>query len=63
LISCGISTSYYPSQDRTVSRVFANWGVNLGGNSAYNVLSEYYPDVMRSLFHRHSRLPEQAVGN
>jgi hypothetical protein len=51
LISCGVSTSYYPPQDRTVSRVFANWGVNLGGNSAYNVLSEYYPDVVRSLFH------------
>jgi hypothetical protein len=63
LISCAISTSYYPPQDRTVSRVFANWGVNLGGNSAYNVLSEYYPDVVRSLFHRHPRPTEQANGN
>jgi hypothetical protein len=61
LISCAISTSYYPAQDRTVSRVFANWGVNLGGNSAYNVLSEYYPDVMRSLFHRHSRAMQANV--
>jgi hypothetical protein len=63
LISCGISTSYYPPQDRTVSRVFANWGVNLGGNSAYNVLSEYYPDVVRSLFHRHPKPTVQANGN
>src|ERR1039458_7163680 len=39
LISCGISTSYYPQQDRRLSRVFSNWAVNLGSNSAYNVLS------------------------
>ena len=55
LMSCGISTSYYPQQDRSASRVFSNWVVNLGGNSAYNVLSEYYPDMMRSLFQRHRR--------
>jgi hypothetical protein len=53
LISCGISTTYYPQQDRSVSRVFSNWGVNLGGNSAYNVLSEYYSDMKRVLFQRH----------
>ncbi len=55
LISCGISTSYYPQQDRSVSRVFSNWGVNLGGNSAYNVLSEYYSDMKRVLFQRYRR--------
>jgi len=63
LISCGISTSYYPPRDRTVSRVFENWGVNLGGNSAYNVLSEYYPDVMRELFHRRPKPTVPAIGN
>jgi hypothetical protein len=62
LISCGISTSYYPPQDRSTSRVFSNWAVNLGGNSAYNVLSEYYPDLMRGLFHRHAR-PAVQGGN
>jgi hypothetical protein len=62
LISCGISTSYYPPRDRGVSRVFSNWGVNLGGNSAYNVLSEYYPDVMRGLFHHHPK-PVGPSGN
>ena len=62
LISCGISTSYYPPRDRGVNRVFSNWAVNLGGNSAYNVLSEYYPDLMRGLFHRHSR-PVVQPGN
>jgi hypothetical protein len=56
LISCGISTSYYPAQDRTTARVFSNWAVNLGGNSAYNVLSEYYPDMMRMIFRRKPKL-------
>jgi hypothetical protein len=55
LISCGISTSYYPQQDRTVGRVFSNWGVNLAGNSGYNVLAEYYPDVKRVFFSRHRK--------
>ncbi|MFZ0317592.1 MAG: hypothetical protein WAL56_00575 [Candidatus Sulfotelmatobacter sp.] len=33
-ISCGISTSYYPPQDRTFNRALSNWGVNLAGNGA-----------------------------
>ena len=55
LISCGISTSYYPARDRTVGYMSTNWGVNLGGNSAYNVFSEFYPDLKRVFFHRHKR--------
>lgn len=62
LISCVISTSYYPAQDRTAARVFSNWGVNLAGNSAYNVLSEYYPEMMRAIFHRHAQ-PFHSAGN
>jgi len=53
LISCGISTSYYPARDRTVGYVSENWGVSLGGYSAYNVFEEFYPDFKRVLFHRH----------
>jgi hypothetical protein len=60
LISCGISTSYYPAQDRTVGRVASNWAVNLGGNSLYNMFLEYYPDFKHALFHRHAK---PAVGN
>jgi hypothetical protein len=62
LIACSISTSYYPEHDRDPDRVFSNWAVNLGGNSAYNVLSEYYPDLMRGLFHRHQK-PAGQAGN
>jgi hypothetical protein len=59
LMSAGISVSYYPPQDRSVGHVFSNWAVNLGGNSGYNVLSEYYPDIMRNIFHRHDKPPAQ----
>lgn len=55
LISCDISTAYYPAQDRTIGRVASNWAVNLGANSGYNVLAEFYPDVMRALFHHHKQ--------
>jgi hypothetical protein len=55
LMSAGVSVSYYPPQDRSVGHVFSNWAVNLGGNSGYNVLSEYYPDLMHSIFHRHDK--------
>jgi hypothetical protein len=62
LLSAGISISYYPPQDRSVGHLFENWAVNLGGNSAYNVLSEYYPDLMHTLFHRHPK-PMPQSGN
>jgi len=52
LIQQGISTAYYPDQDRTAGRVFENWGTNLAYNSAYNVLKEFYPDFLRIAFHR-----------
>jgi hypothetical protein len=53
LVSCGISTSYYPAQDRSAAGVFLNWAVNLGYNSGYNILTEYYTDLLNNIFHRH----------
>jgi hypothetical protein len=53
LLQQGISTSYYPQQDRSVSGVFQNWGINLAYNGADNVLKEYYPDFLRVVFRRH----------
>ena len=54
LLQQGISTAYYPQQDRSASRVFEDWGINLAYNSMYNVLKEFYPDLLRIVFHRHS---------
>lgn len=50
MISCGISTSYYPARDRTLGYVSANWGVSLGGNSANNVFQEFYPELKHFFF-------------
>jgi hypothetical protein len=58
LMSSSVSITYYPQQDRSVGHLFENWAVNLGGNSGYNVLSEYYPDLMRSIFHRNDKPPQ-----
>lgn len=55
LLQQGISTAYYPAEDRSASSVFQNWGTNLAYNTAYNVLKEYYPDFLRWTFHRHRK--------
>jgi len=61
LASCGISTTYYPARDRTVSGVFLNWAVNLGYNSGYNILTEYYTDMLNAVFHRHRSAAESTL--
>jgi hypothetical protein len=53
LLQQGISTAYYPNQDRSASGVFEDCGINLAYNSAYNILKEFYPDFLRLLSHRH----------
>jgi hypothetical protein len=60
LLQQGISTAYYPQQDRSASGVFEDWGINLAYNSAYNVLKEFYPDLLRIAFHRRAK-PQTAV--
>jgi hypothetical protein len=58
LLQQGISTAYYPQQDRTASGVFQNWGINLAYTGAYNVLKEFYPDFLRIAFHRQPPQPQ-----
>ena len=55
LFQQSISTIYYPPEDRTVGRVFENWGTTLAYNSAYNIVKEFYPDLLHLVFHRHHR--------
>jgi hypothetical protein len=52
LLQQGISTAYYPEQDRSASGVFEDWGINLAYNSAYNILKEFYPDFLRVVSRR-----------
>jgi hypothetical protein len=44
-----ISTTYYPSQDRNLNGVALNCAVDLVYKGGYNVLSEYYPDLLALL--------------
>jgi hypothetical protein len=60
LIQQGISTSYYPPRDRTVSAVFTQWGINLTYNSGYNMLREFMPDLGQYLARRKSRKAAQS---
>ena len=54
LLQQGISTAYYPQRDRNAESVFQNWGINLAYTGAYNVLKEFYPDLLRIVFRRHA---------
>ena len=52
LFQSGISTAYYPQQDRDPGQVFQSWGLSLLFNSGYNIASEFYPDIWRKVFRR-----------
>jgi hypothetical protein len=60
LFQQSISTIYYPPEDRSAGRVFENWGTSLAFNSAYNVLKEFYPDLIHLAFHRHHHAADPA---
>src|SRR5260370_21683309 len=55
LLQQGISTAYYPEQDRSASGVFGDFGINLAYNHAYNIFKEFFPDLLRVVFHRHRK--------
>jgi hypothetical protein len=56
LAQAGISNVYYPRPDRNIGSTFEGWGINLGYNTGYNVLKEFYPDFLHAL-RRHSKDP------
>jgi hypothetical protein len=60
LAQAGISNLYYPSQDRSIAGTFKGWGINLGYNTGYNVLKEFYPDLLK-LLSRHHRQPQDSA--
>jgi len=48
----GISTLYYPSQDRTSSSFISGWGVQMGIDAFGNELKEFWPDIHRMISKR-----------
>ena len=51
-IAAGISNAYYPAEDRSAGKTMTKWGQQIGIDTAFNVMKEFWPDVHRKLFHR-----------
>ncbi len=49
----GISTTYYPSADRTVGELATKWGYAIMRDSLTNVFREFWPDIATHVLHRH----------
>ena len=49
----GISLSYYPSRDRTVTQLASKYGYALGRDALTNVFREFWPDIATHVLHRH----------
>lgn len=47
IASGALSMTYYPSNERSVSGVFSRMSVEIGYDSMFNLLKEFYPDLKR----------------
>lgn len=47
----GISSTYYPSQERSFSNTATEWGLDVGLDAATFLFKEFWPDVNQRLFH------------
>jgi hypothetical protein len=48
----GISTLYYPSQERTFSKTFDLWMTNLAIDAGSSLFKEFWPDINKKFFHQ-----------
>ncbi len=53
ITSGALSMTYYPQNERNVSGVFTRMSVEIGYDSLFNVLKEFYPDLKRKFSHSH----------
>jgi hypothetical protein len=49
-VAAGISNLYYPAVDRSFTNTANKWGQQLGLDTAFNVMKEFWPDVRQKLF-------------
>ena len=50
----GVSNLYYPPQDRSVNGTIKDLGINVVYDAGFNVLKEFYPDVLSKLKRRNA---------
>ncbi len=51
IASGALSMTYYPSNERSVGGVFTRMTIEVGYDSLFNVLKEFYPDLKRKFRH------------
>jgi hypothetical protein len=49
-IAAGISNAYYPAADRSFGNTANKWGQQIGLDTGFNIMKEFWPDVRRKLF-------------
>jgi len=49
--AAGLSSLYYPSQERSVGNTGKEWGLDIGIDAAADVAKEFWPDINHWLFH------------
>lgn len=54
-IAQGISTTYYPSADRSAGALAQKWGYAIMRDAMTNTFREFWPDIAEHVFHRNPR--------
>ena len=49
-VAAGISNAYYPAADRTLGKTFNKWGQQIGLDTGFNIMKEFWPDIRRKVF-------------
>ena len=50
--AAGISSLYYPSQERTFSKTYQLWLTNIAIDAGSNLFKEFWPDINNRVFHQ-----------
>jgi hypothetical protein len=53
-VSGALSITYYPQSERNIGGIFTRMGVEIGYDSLFNILKEFYPDLKRR-FRKHQQ--------
>lgn len=50
-LGSGLTSMYYPGQERTAAKVLNNWETQLVSDGLANIIKEFWPDIRRKLHH------------
>ena len=53
-VAAGISNTYHPAEDRTVSRNISTFAMLIMWDGVSNEMKEFWPDIRRKVFHKQS---------